>query len=298
MRANSSKNDGLACKIKIFCKKFHIYLYMWDFFCIFAAKFVVRMYECDACVHTCENSNKQYEAIIIIQDMQRTNVNLDSTVGTSIGVSVENVPMLCPVCGVQIVPTFLQMSYSEKKGHTMFCRCTNTECESTFICKYVRRDPANGKTRYELLGIQHDMVLKKEEFSEDIETISPAFVEIYNQAYAAQQLELTDVCGVGYRKALEFLIKDYIIFEKTNEAEIEAIKSKKLGKCISEDVQDANVKEVAKRATWLGNDETHYVRKWEDKDIHSLVNLIRLVIHWIEASEATKRILAEMDAPK
>lgn len=40
------------------------------------------------------------------------------------------------------------------------------------------------------------------------------------------------------------------------------------------------------------------MRKWEDKDIHSLVNLIRLTIHWIEASEETKRMLAEMDAPK
>lgn len=230
--------------------------------------------------------------------MQKTTVNLDSTVGTSIGVTIENVPMLCPVCGVRVIPTFLQMSYSEKKGHTMFCRCTNTACESTFICKYTRVGTANGTPRYELLGVQHDMVLKKEEFSEDIATISPAFVEIYNQAYAAQQLDLTDICGVGYRKALEFLIKDYIISGKTDESEIEAIKSKKLGKCINEDVQDANVKEVAKRATWLGNDETHYVRKWEDKDIHSLVSLIGLVIHWIEASKATERILAEMEAPK
>lgn len=230
--------------------------------------------------------------------MQKTTVNLDSTVGTSVNVSIENIPMPCPVCGVQVVPTFLQMSYSGRKGHTVFCRCTNTACESTFICKYKKVVSANGTPKYELLGIQHDMVLKKEEFSEDIATISPSFVEIYNQAYAAQQLELTDICGVGYRKALEFLIKDYIISGKTNESEIETVKSKQLGRCISEDVLDANVKEVAKRATWLGNDETHYVRKWEDKDIHSLISLIKLVIHWIEASEATKRILAEMEAPR
>ncbi len=230
--------------------------------------------------------------------MQKTTVNLDSTVGTSTNVTIENVPMLCPVCGVQVVPTFLQMSYTGKRGYTMFCRCTNTKCESTFISKYTQTVNSNGRTVYELQGIQHDMVLKKEKFSEDIATISPSFVEIYNQAYAAQQLGLTDICGVGYRKALEFLIKDYIISGKTDEAEIEAIKSKKLGKCISEDVHDANVKEVAKRATWLGNDETHYVRKWEDKDIHNLVSLIRLVIHWIEASKATERILAEMAAPK
>lgn len=230
--------------------------------------------------------------------MQTTIVNLNSTIGSSASVSIANVPMECPVCGVQVVPTFLYMSYSSKRGYTMFCRCTNTECESTFVCKYTSSSLVGGNTKYNLLGIQHDMVLKKEDFSEDIVTISPAFVEIFNQAYAAQQLELRDICGVGYRKALEFLIKDYIISGKSDETEIDAVKKKQLGKCISEDVLDANVKEVAKRATWLGNDETHYVRKWGDKDIHSLVSLIRLVIHWIEASETTKRILDEMAEPK
>ncbi len=230
--------------------------------------------------------------------MQSTTVLLNSTNGISVNITLTNTPMRCPICDVQIIPTYLFMSKSGKKGLSLFCRCTNTECEGTFICKYTEEVTPGRGTKYAFETVQHDMVLKKEDFSEDIATISPAFVEIFNQAYAAQQLELTDICGVGYRKALEFLIKDYIISGKTDETEIEAIRRKTLGKCINDDVLDTNVKEVAKRATWLGNDETHYVRKWLDKDIHSLVNLIRLVIHWIEASEATKRILSEMEEPK
>ena len=54
------------------------------------------------------------------------------------------------------------------------------------------------------------------------------------------------------------------------------------------------IKAVAKRAVWLGNDETHYVRKWEEKDVQDLKGLIRLTILWIEKVKETERLLAEM----
>jgi len=70
-----------------------------------------------------------------------------------------------------------------------------------------------------------------------------------------------EICGVGYRKSLEFLIKDYLIGRapegEGQAAAVEAIKKKFLGTCIKEDIEDANIKLVAQRATWLGNDETH-----------------------------------------
>ena len=68
-----------------------------------------------------------------------------------------------------------------------------------------------------------------------------------------------------------------------------------LGACISNRVEDINVKECAKRAAWLGNDETHYVRKWEDKDIRDLKTLIELTMSWIRSSVLTKQYLTEME---
>ena len=68
--------------------------------------------------------------------------------------------------------------------------------------------------------------------------------------------------------ALEFLIKDYACLENPDKEEV--IKKTLLGKCINEYILDSNVKACAKRATWLGNDETHYVRKWTDQDISDL----------------------------
>jgi hypothetical protein len=77
-------------------------------------------------------------------------------------------------------------------------------------------------------------------------------------------------------------------------AKAEEIKGKLLGKCIHEDVTDPNVKATAKLATWLGNDETHYIRKWEDKDINDLKILIRLTVNWIDNVLLTQKYLKEM----
>lgn len=48
-------------------------------------------------------------------------------------------------------------------------------------------------------------------FDENIKSISPRFIQIYQQSLYAEQLGLNEICLTGYRKALEFLIKDYLI---------------------------------------------------------------------------------------
>jgi hypothetical protein len=51
---------------------------------------------------------------------------------------------------------------------------------------------------------------------------------------------------------------------------------------------------MAKRCVLLGNDETHYVRKWLEKDVTSPKQLIDLTVRWIENEVETKRILEDM----
>ena len=36
------------------------------------------------------------------------------------------------------------------------------------------------------------------------------FLTIYNQSLSAEDNNLDQIAGIGYRKALEFLIKDYL----------------------------------------------------------------------------------------
>nr|WP_271983347.1 hypothetical protein [Granulosicoccus sp.] len=127
----------------------------------------------------------------------------------------------------------------------------------------------------------------------EIEQISPSFGEIFKQAKAAEDYELFDIAGVGYRKALEFLIKDYCIGKDPDNADV--VKRKLLGRVIADHVSDANVKQCARFAAWLGNDETHYERRWVDKDIDDLKTLIRLTCNWIVSAVLTEQYSNEMD---
>lgn len=96
---------------------------------------------------------------------------------------------------------------------------------------------------------------------------------------------------MGYRKALEFLIKDYLTLLTPSDED--GIKKTALGNCINK-IDNTSIKQLARRATWLGNDETHYIRKWEDKDITDLKNLIDLTCSYIIMEAKSKKFLAEM----
>ena len=67
----------------------------------------------------------------------------------------------------------------------------------------------------------------------------------------------------------------------------EKIENDYLGTVIEKYVTDARIKSVAKRAAWLGNDKTHYKRKWVDKTLEYLKNLIDLTVHCIEMETLT-----------
>jgi hypothetical protein len=166
------------------------------------------------------------------------------------------------------------------------------DCERTFIARYSR---TAGESLLALLEALPATV-ETAGFSDTINEISPDFVSINQQAQQAEQYSLLLICGPGYRKSLEFLIKDYVI--KAHPDKAEQIKKLLLGNCIKEYVTDGRIKGVAERAVWLGNDETHYLRKWEGKDLQDLKRLISLTVHWIEMEELTKAAMDDMPEDK
>ena len=116
-------------------------------------------------------------------------------------------------------------------------------------------------------------------FDKHIEELSKSFVEIFNEAHSAEVYNLNNISGIGYRKALEFLIKDYCIYKNPNKEN--EIKSKLLGQVINDFIDSDKIKNLAKASTWLGNDETHYIRKFEDKDINDLKTFINATVNFI-----------------
>ncbi|HFK5526615.1 TPA: hypothetical protein ACGZ99_000650 [Elizabethkingia anophelis] len=208
---------------------------------------------------------------------------------TTLGdISIDRTPEECPFCHTKINPNIIY-GYINKQDRNaeVFMSCPSTPCNKSFIAYYYE-----GSHRYFFDDkVTHGNVIT-ENFPSGILEISPSFSEIYSQAYAAEQQGLTEICGVGYRKSLEFLIKDYLILN--NPSEQEKIEKKMLAQCIGEYVDNDKIKTVAKRAAWLGNDETHYVRKWEGRNLGDLKNLIKLTVHWIEMELLTKEFEESM----
>jgi hypothetical protein len=82
-------------------------------------------------------------------------------------------------------------------------------------------------------------------FTDPVKEISENFCDIYGEAHKAEEFGLMQICGVGYRKALEFLIKDYLI--RNRPADKSIIETIMLGPCIENYVTDPRIKEVAKK---------------------------------------------------
>jgi hypothetical protein len=171
--------------------------------------------------------------------------------------------------------------------------CPATECQSLFIGYYREFNGPHGDGAgvFELTSVAPRSSTPPPIYS-GIGSMSKDFTEIYTQATEAENRALNQIAGVGYRKALEFLVKDYCCYKLPGDAE--AIKSMMLSPCIEKYVSNEDIKHCAKLATWLGNDETHYVRKWEDKDIEDLKALVSLTMSWIETSIKTDQYRASM----
>ena len=116
-------------------------------------------------------------------------------------------------------------------------------------------------------------------FEKSISSLSPSFVKIYNQAYAAESFCLDEIAGLGYRKALEFLVKDFAIHEHPDKED--KIKSIPLSSCIKDFIDAPNIKTLATRSAWIGNDEAHYIRKQEDRDVEDMKSFIKATVYFI-----------------
>lgn len=215
-------------------------------------------------------------------------------------------PNECPICHFAIQPnegewTLTPSNEGLDRILEIIFQCSRRECRHFFIARYRRSDVATnvsplGHASYEfvLYEVAPSTPLQPR-IPEEVTNISPLFPEIYSQSLAAESFGLNQVAGMGYRKALEFLIKDFCI--AANPQSARQISSMFLSDCIDKFVTSPEIKICAKRAAWLGNDETHYVRRWVDKDIENLKELILLTVNWIHSSILTQKYEKEMQSP-
>lgn len=193
-------------------------------------------------------------------------------------IHLQELPHECPFCHKNITPAAL---YGHKNELSMEVFMYCPECKQAFIGHY----KVTSSNQYNYRGITTGGTIAGKDFSRTIRRVSPTFITVYNQALSAEQQNMNEICGVGYRKALEVLIKDYAILKQPEDEE--KIERRPLGRAIEEFVDDVRVINVARRASWIGHDEVQYVKKWEGKNLQELKKVIDLTIHWIEMEELT-----------
>lgn len=220
-------------------------------------------------------------------------------IGYTITVKGELPRVVCPYCKCKVSP---ELKYGFVSAERFLVACP--ECESQFFLATTHTLATTYVDRFELELAQDcewsvetppKERVETKPIPEVVDTISPCFGSIYNEAYAAEQLGYTQICGGGYRKALEFLIKDYATFlHPDKEKEIAKME---LGNCIKKYIDNPSIQIYANRASWLGNDELHYRRYWENKDIFDLGALIEASILAIRIEEEGKKLEIEMPKP-
>lgn len=210
---------------------------------------------------------------------------------------IDELPDVCPWCKRGMQPVIIGLYSAPGRpsfvdGIFAVVRCTINSCRSPFVAYYDRN--VRYSQTYKRKKSYTPFFSEMTEFSAEVALISKQFIDIYHEAEMADVNGLSEICGCGYRKALEFLVKDYLLSHSRDEGEKETIKRELLSSSIRR-LQDENIRVTSEKAAWLGNDETHYLRTWNDLDLGHLKDLIRLVVNWIENSERTAKYREIMD---
>ncbi|WP_133636560.1 hypothetical protein [Halomonas ventosae] len=149
-------------------------------------------------------------------------------------------PTKCPICHhhseIILVKTMEEPDW--RNIHVVF-QCAYSGCRSYFIGYYGQR----GDRELKSLKPQKAEIAS---IPESVRELSPMFVSIYQQADDARAHGLDQIAGPGYRKAFEFLIKDYAKSLKPEESErIDGLFS---GNVVREIISDPRIQSVARRA--------------------------------------------------
>lgn len=187
-------------------------------------------------------------------------------------------PTLCPHCSNTI---FAEIRDSKKFFYetnftfwTLSYCCPNPGCNKIFLATFLSE---NKSKTLDLISIYPTKLT--EELHPLLHELSPRFIKSYRQANLAENNGSFELAGAGYRNALEILIKDFAIIELNQDPT--EVSKKKLHVCIKEYLGDVDLTKCANVVRILGNDNTHYERKYEELDFEVLKTYMNIFIRLI-----------------
>lgn len=199
-----------------------------------------------------------------------------------------NISDLCPHCKRPIDP-IVKSAHSDSRYASdsivkvaIVLLCPSSDCSQFFLDWFnVKIGQYESIKQTNRLEYVYKPILKND-LPTEVNEKFPEFNAIYSQSLQAESYGLDQIAGVGYRKSLEFLIKQYAIHLFPDEED--RVKKETLNNTIMNRLcAFPKLQTLAKAATWIGNDETHFVRKHEDKDITSMKKFIKSAATFISA---------------
>lgn len=198
-------------------------------------------------------------------------------------------PNVCPHCHVTNVPQSLWQETSQDIEDRIVVLsswgCSNDSCARVYITSHLYELGLLRFQRYlngNLKGPDWPKPIIDLRDGKTIgsnEVMPSKFINIYRQSLDAESNGLDEIAGMGYRKAIEYLVKDWAI--QCDPGAKDKIESSWLGALINQ-YFEGELKGILERATWLGNDQAHYKRLFEEYNLEVIKDLISLIMVELE----------------
>ncbi len=163
-------------------------------------------------------------------------------------------PDVCPHCHRVTACSYISMTALSVDGGTLTFIKYQCQCEKFITCTYFVPNNSSYKTTVRPINTFPNGEISIKE-AEKLEIFSPQFVKIYSEVMKAKHQGLYLLVGPGLRKAIEYLVKDYLLY--TNILSEEKLKKIALRKCIADFIQNEDLLAVMGATVEIGNDEVH-----------------------------------------
>lgn len=185
-------------------------------------------------------------------------------------------PSVCPYCKTgtdAVITNKANFSLDGKALISAVCRCT--ACGKSFFFTCV--SDGSGKAPNVCMFPELSFIPY---CNDTLATISPRFIDMYNQALQSEYAGNIELAAIGYRASLEVLVKDFAINELHEPAN--NVEEKKLFDAISQYLNQPDLINTADVVRILGNDYTHYKRKYPQHDFELLKGYMDIFLKQIE----------------
>ena len=119
-------------------------------------------------------------------------------------------PATCPHCGVSVDAVLGERSViSVDHSYILSSACKCTACGKTFFFSCRRIQSSNAQSQIVAIWPTSDSPYTNDNLS----TISPRFINMYNQALRSESKGDIELAAIGFRSALEILVKDFAVNE-------------------------------------------------------------------------------------